>query len=116
MALERFMLYPEQASGGQFQVVYCWGFRAALTAARKMAGWSGSAWVVTVDLDTLAETRWSGDRRDYQPQSEDPPVAGFIMRRPESLVGPAPGSHLLGETDLRGGLTVWVPLGEYLSR
>lgn len=121
MALERFMVYAEGAPGGRVEVVYCWGFRACLVTAKKIAEWLGASAVVTVDLDTAAEARWFGEAharacRDYQPGPADPPMSDFISGRPASIehrLVTAPGDPLLAEVDLRGGLTAWSPVDQF---
>jgi hypothetical protein len=122
MGLKRFMLYADRPDGGETDVVYCWGFRGALAAARKMSEWLDGAAVVTQDLDTLEEARWvsgadSAHCQDCPMEPAETPTAGFAACPPQpreieskrKLTGepPAPEtSYLQAEVDLHRGVTM----------
>ena len=113
MGLERFMLYSAHAQNGRVSVVYCWGFRASQAVATKLSEWVGGLPVIKQDLDTLDEVRCEGAGQcAYRPAEGNPPVAPFLIARPEPVDGVKPRARgqrnrMIGEIDLRGGVTVW---------
>ncbi len=112
MALERFMLYVDGETADRLEVVYCWGFRASLSVAKKMAASREDGTIVLVDLDTHRESRLHRDRPTYAPASGDPPVAGFLTAAPQPLNSRTKLArrkpHLLRrERELHPRLTAW---------
>ncbi len=112
MALERFMVYSGGRDAGRVEVVFCWGFRAARLVARKLAVREEDAPVVTVDLDSLAETqRHALEAVNYRPAPGDPPLAGFVNTQPHPMDDrkseSAPVNPFVPELDVRRPRTLW---------